>query len=122
MADIIIHNQIDRNQHFAFNEVSNEVAHMFVAAGIATYAPKKAAPKTQPEWCTGRTVSDVPFIRHCVGSTFFTYDGPAAGAKRAFPDCPQATIDELAEAQRQDAIAKQNAFRVQTKWDNRVQK
>jgi hypothetical protein len=121
MADLIIHNQLDHNQHFAFYEVNNEVAAMFVAAGIATYAPKKAAPKAPPEWCVLRNkYSDVPFIEHRVGATRSAYEGPAAAAKNAFPTCPQAIIDELADAQRQLAVAQQNAARASEQARNRL--
>lgn len=123
MADLIITNQIDRNQRFAFFEVDNTLASILHAAGIAEYAPKKVAAKSRPEFCVLRTTaSHIPYIQRRLGSNIYTYDGPAADAVRQFPTCPQAIIDELADAQRQDAIADQNAVRVNEKWLNRIQK
>ena len=121
--DIIVTNQIDRNQRFAFYEVDNTLAAILQAAGIATPAPKKAAQKTQPEWCIFRTtISEIPYIQHRLGSNVSTYDGPAVDTKRAFPTCPQAIIDELADAQRQVAVEKQNAARAHEQALNRIQK
>jgi len=122
MADLIITNQIDRNQRFAFFEVDNTLAAILNAAGIASYAPKKTAPKVLLEWSTCRTVSGVPFIQHRVGASVSLYDGPAAGAKREFPACPQAIIDELADAQKQAITENNNAVRAAEQAQNRRQK
>jgi hypothetical protein len=123
MADIVVTNQIDRNQRFAFYEVDNTLASVLVAAGIASYAPKKAAAKALPEWSILRTtISGIPYIQHRLGSNVSTYDGPAADAKRAFPTCPQAIIDELADAQKQVAVAQQNAARASEQARNRLQR
>ena len=113
MADIVVTNQIDRTQRFAFYEVDNTLASVLVAAGLATYAAPKAAPKTLPEWGVSfNKVAERYYIRHIVGATTTMYDGPAAGAKREFPDCPQSVIDELADAQKQAATEQHNRLRL----------